>query len=94
MTINHDGDIYPCEIMRFLQDRSAWERRFGAVPNILSSDLESALDSPLFSVWRTLTGTQPLECHSCRYRLYCNTGCRALAMTQAQEHRKDSACRL
>jgi radical SAM protein with 4Fe4S-binding SPASM domain len=94
LTINHDGDIYPCEVMPFLRERTEWERRFGTVPNILTGSLESALDSPLFANWRRLTGAQPPECWGCRYRLYCDTGCRALAMLHSQQLRKDQTCRL
>jgi len=86
--------MYPCEVMPFLQGKSAWERRFGAVPNVLDGSLEAALNSPLFAAWRRLTGTQPPECWDCRYRLYCDTGCRALAIAHSSRLNKDAACRL
>lgn len=93
VTIDYNGNVYPCEIMPFV-DREVFSK-FGQVLNILNTPLDEILKSPFMQKWKEIVYTQPNECQKCRFRLYCNGGCRALNYFLTQQiNQKDPRCRI
>ncbi|KKQ75374.1 MAG: Radical SAM domain protein [Candidatus Woesebacteria bacterium GW2011_GWB1_38_5b] len=77
-TVNYDGFIYPCSNLPYVYTKDDISKHFGELPNLLNCSLEDAYNSPLMKNWREVVYQYPYECNSCTFRLYCNSGCRAL----------------
>lgn len=95
VTVNYDGTVYPCEIIPFLFEQNDFRLKFGKPLNLLENSLEEIMQSPLMCSWRNTVYTDPAECVDCRFRLYCNTGCRALNyFLTKRDGNRDPACTL
>ena len=79
ITIDHDGEVYPCD--RFIEPRF----RFG---NIMETPLDELWqDSEGANRFRELVAEQRIKCASCSYAPVCKSGC-----TQEIEYWPDEYC--
>jgi len=93
LTIDHDGLVYPCEVMPFVFSSQEVEHLFGRPLELYKYPLHEILQSNLMRFWRERVYDKPDDCSSCKYRLYCSSGCRAMTYRQLLDfNRKDPSC--
>lgn len=93
VTINYDGNVYPCEVMPFLLPKEQLGSLF-RTKNILKNDLGDILNDSETERWKKIVYEKPDECSSCEFTLYCDGGCKTINLVRSGRNSKDHYCHL